>query len=86
MYLMVSRVQRPRGLLRMGELVARSGLSRQTLNHYVLIGLITEEARTDSDRYLFDESVLKRLSRIEAMKRSRTLKEVRECLESEEGS
>ena len=90
MYLMVThekqpiRVRRP-GLMRMGELVTRSGLSRQTLNHYILLGLITEEARTASDRYLFGESVLERLSRIEAMKRSRTLKQIRECLEQEVG-
>ena len=76
------RVRRP-GLMRMGELVMRSGLSRQTLNHYILLGLITEEARTASDRYLFGEAVLERLSRIESMKPSRTLKQIRECLERE---
>ena len=70
--------------MRMGELVARSGLSRQTLNHYVLLGLIVEEARTASDRYLFGQTVLDRLARIEDLKRSRTLKQVRECLEREE--
>ena len=88
MYLMVLpmkqafRSRRP-SLMKMGELVERSGLSRQTLNHYILLGLITEEARTASDRYLFGESVLHRLSRIEVMKRSRTLKQIRESLEQE---
>ena len=84
MYLMVTQAKSGSGLMRMGELVERSGLSRQTLNHYVLLGLITEEARTASDRYLFGESVLERLERIEGLKRSRTLKQVRECLEREE--
>ena len=84
MYLMVSITKEPARLLRMGDLVARSGLSRQTLNHYVLLGLITEEARTASDRYLFGEGVLRRLARIGAMKRNRTLRQILECLREEE--
>ncbi len=70
------------GLMKIGELSGRTGLSRQTLNHYLLLGLLQEEARTPSGRCLFARSALDRLARIEALKRQdRTLKEIRECLE-----
>lgn len=67
-------------LLRMRELSERSGLSRQTLSHYLLLGLITEEARTPTGRCLFGPEVLERLSEIETMKLCRTLRQIRETL------
>ena len=70
----------PARLMKMGELSARTGVSRETLNHYLLLGLITEEAQTPTGRRLFGPEVLERLAAIEAMKRDRTLKEIREWL------
>ena len=67
-------------LLRIGDLAARSGLSRHTLNHYLLLGLITEEARTPTGRCLFNPRVLARLTDIASMKPERTLKQIRESL------
>ena len=67
-------------LLRMRELSERSGLSRQTLNHYLLLGLITEEARTPTGRCLFGPEVLERLAEIGTMKPRRTLRQIRETL------
>lgn len=65
----------------MRDLSERSGLSRETLSHYLLLGLIAEEARTPSGRCLFAPDVLEDLADIEAMKADRTLKEIRETLE-----
>ena len=70
----------PKRLLKIGDLAARSGLSRPTLNHYILLGLITEEARTPTGRCLFNPRVLERLADIALMKPERTLKEIRESL------
>jgi DNA-binding transcriptional MerR regulator len=67
-------------LLRIGDLADRSGLSRHTLNHYLLLGLITEEARTPTGRCLFSPRVLGRLADIASMKPRRTLKQIRENL------
>ena len=69
------------GWLRMGDLSRRVWISRQTLSHYLLLGLIQEEHRTPSERCLFGPSVLDRLSAIAEMKRDGlTLREIRERL------
>ena len=67
-------------LMRRGELAARAGISRETLNHYLLLGLIQERAQTPSGRCFFGSETLDRLAVIETMKRDRTLKEIREWL------
>ncbi len=69
------------GLMRMGDLSRQAGISRQTLSHYLLLGLIQETERTPSERCLFSPSVLARLEDIAVMKRQgRTLREIRENL------
>jgi DNA-binding transcriptional MerR regulator len=45
-----------------------------------MLGLITEEERTDSGHRLYGEEVFERLKRIEGLKRTKTLKEIRELL------
>ena len=68
-------------LIRMGDLSRQAGISRQTLSHYLLLGLIQETERTPSARCLFSLSMLDRLADIAAMKRrGRTLREIRESL------
>lgn len=68
------------GLMRIGEISVRTGISRETLNHYLLLGLIMEETQTRTGRRLFSPAVLEELAVIESMKPSRTLKEIREWL------
>lgn len=54
-----------------------SGLSRQTLHQYTLLGLICEAARTEGDHRLYREDVLERLERIQALRRAgRTIPEI----------
>ena len=74
------------GLMKIGELASASGLSRQTLNLYILLGLITEEERTPTGRCLFGRAVLERLSTIGTLKRGRTLREIREWLDGDGGA
>ncbi len=69
---------------RIGEVVKFSGLSRQTVHNYTIMGLIREIDRTDGGHRLYPEAVFGVLARIEEMKRSMTLREIREKLMEEQ--
>ncbi len=71
----------PKKLFKIGEVMRYSELSRQTIHNYTMLGLITEEERTESGHRLYDESVFARLERIKRLRKSKTLKEIREILE-----
>ncbi|MBI4584302.1 MAG: MerR family transcriptional regulator [Planctomycetes bacterium] len=70
----------PKKLFKIGEVMRYSGLSRQTIHNYTMLGLITEDERTDSGHRLYGEEVFDRLRRIESLKKKKTLKEIREIL------
>ena len=59
----------PRRLWKVGDLIRATGLTRQTLHTYTLLGLITEEERTPGGQRLFGDEVFARLRRIDALKR-----------------
>lgn len=68
-------------LYKIGELMKVTKLSRQTLHNYTLLGLISEAERTPSGHRLYAESVFERLGKIEAFKRHRPLREVKQMLD-----
>ena len=71
----------PKKLFKIGEVMRYTGLSRQTIHNYTMLGLITEEERTESGHRLYGEDVFERLQRIEQLKtKNKTLKEIREIL------
>ena len=70
----------PKKLFKIGEVMRYSGLSRQTVHNYTMLGLITEEERTDSGHRLYGEEVFEQLRHIEGLKKKRTLKEIRQLL------
>ncbi len=70
----------PRKLYKIGEVIDHSGISRQTIHNYTMLGLITEEARTKSGHRLYGEAVFERLAEIQEMMESMSLKEVRQRL------
>ncbi len=74
----------PPKLYKVGEIMRHTGLSRQTIHNYTMLGLIKPAERTDSGHRLYDEAVFDRLRRIELLKIHRTLDEVRTILEAEE--
>ena len=74
----------PRKLYKIGEVMQFTGLSRQTLHNYTMLGLITEEERTPSGHRLYGEAVFYRLKRIQELKSHMSLKEVRETLQKGE--
>ncbi len=71
----------PVKLYKIGEVIKYSGISRQTIHNYTMLGLITEEERTPSGHRLYGEAVFERLKRITELKKSLSLKEIRKQLE-----
>ena len=65
---------------RIGELVATTPFSRQTIHNYTTMGLISEAERTDGGHRLYDESVFGRLSVILRLRKTKTLSEIRTIL------
>ena len=71
---------------RIGEVARFSGLSRQTVHNYTIMGLIRESEWTEGGHRLYSETVFDRLMRIEELKQSRTLREIRAILSREEAA
>lgn len=71
---------------KVGEIMRHTGLSRQTIHNYTMLGLLKPVERTDSGHRLYDEAVFDRIRRIELMKLHRTLQEVKEALDAESAS
>ena len=79
-------LQIPAKLYRVGELVRYTPFSRQTIHNYTIMGLIHEAEWTDGGHRLYDESVFERLSKINELKKTKTLWEIRRILNKEEPS
>ena len=71
-------------LFKIGEVMEYSGLSRQTIHNYTILGLIRTAERTDSGHRLYDDSVFGRLRKIELLKLHHTLTEIKEMLDKED--
>jgi len=71
-------------LFKIGEVMRYTGLSRQTLHNYTVMGLISERERTESGHRLYGEEVFDRLRRITELKGRMTLLEIRKLLEQED--
>ncbi|MCA8924234.1 MAG: MerR family DNA-binding transcriptional regulator [Planctomycetes bacterium] len=70
-------MSRPKKLWGVGEVTQHTGLSRQTIHNYVVLGLIREVQRSPAGYRQFDASVFKRLARIDELKRKgKRLKEI----------
>jgi len=73
------RRPRPPKLYRIGEVVSYSGLSRQTVHNYTIMGLLREARWTEGGHRLYDESVFARLDDVVELKsRGKSLVEIRE--------
>jgi DNA-binding transcriptional MerR regulator len=69
---------------KIGEVAQYSGLSRQTVHNYTIMGLIQEEGWTHGGHRLYDVSVFDKLARIDELKVKRTLREIIRILEQEQ--
>jgi DNA-binding transcriptional MerR regulator len=68
---------------KVGEIMRHTGLSRQTIHNYTMLGLLIPVERTESGHRLYDEDVFERIRLIEMMKRHRTLQEIKEYLDAQ---
>jgi DNA-binding transcriptional MerR regulator len=69
----------PKKLYAVGEVVRLSGISRQVLHNYTVLGLLTVAERTPTNRRYYDESVFRRIKLIRKMLESGyTLQSLRE--------
>jgi DNA-binding transcriptional MerR regulator len=81
------RKAHPPKLYRIGEVVDYSGMSRQTIHNYTVMGLLRESKWTQGGHRLYDESVFERLDVITALRRQHnSLDVIREQLEKFQGS
>jgi DNA-binding transcriptional MerR regulator len=78
-----ARVLIPAKRYRIGELIRCSSFSRQTIHNYTIMGLIREAEWTEGGHRLYDESVFERLSRIEELRKTKSLAEIRRILTEE---
>lgn len=71
----------PPKLYRIGEVVKHSGLSRQTVHNYTVMGLIRESEWTDGGHRLYGEDVFERLMIIGSLKLRYRLGEIKRLLD-----
>lgn len=78
------RFQVPMKLYRIGEIVRNTPFTRQTIHNYTTMGLIRESDWTEGGHRLYDESVFERLWRIQEMRKTKTLTEIRDALRADD--
>ena len=66
-------------LMRIGAAASKAGISRQSLQYYVMVGLITPACKSASGQRLFNQESIKRIKLIRRLNRSGyTLRDIRE--------
>ena len=71
-------------LFKIGEVAEYSGLSRQTVNYYTMLGILREAGRTKAGHRLYDESVFDRIDRLRELKATNTLRQIAGILQKEQ--
>lgn len=72
-----------RGLMQIGDVAERTGLSLRTVRHYEEVGLLPEAERSPGGFRLYDQAAVERLLVIKQMKPLEfTLEEMREVLDA----
>jgi DNA-binding transcriptional MerR regulator len=79
------RFKVPAKLFRIGEIIQHTPFTRQTIHNYTTMGLIQESDWTQGGHRLYDESVFERLWRIQELRKTKTLSEIRDLLNHEIG-
>jgi len=65
------------------ELLEKTGISRQVLQQYLVMGLLKEKERTEGGHRIFGEDAVKRIELIKQMNQSGyTLRDIREVFKS----
>ncbi len=66
-------------LFTIGQAAEKAGVSRQTLQYYLMVGLLEPTERTETGRRLFDEKAIEKIRLIRKMNETGyTLRDIRE--------
>lgn len=82
--MMTTKIAVPKKLYRIGEIVAHTPFTRQTIHNYTVMGLIRESDWTKGGHRLYDESVFEKLSQIMNLRNNKTLAQIRKILSFED--
>ena len=63
-------MSRKSGLVPIGEAAKKAGISRQSLQYYIMVGLIEPTEITPASRRLFDEKCIERIKLVKKLNRS----------------
>ena len=73
-------------LVRIGAAAEKAGISRQTLQYYVMLGLIKPAGKSPAGQRLFDKESISRIKLIHRLNRSGyTLRDIREIFLARKG-
>ncbi len=73
-------------LVRIGTAAAKAGVSRQTVQYYVMLGLIKPAGKSPAGQRLFNKESISRIKLIHKLNRSGyTLRDIREIFLSRKG-
>ena len=73
-------------LVRIGAAAEKAGISRQTLQYYVMLGLIKPAGKSPAGQRLFDKESISRIKLIRKLNRSGyTLRDIREIFLARKG-
>ena len=76
----------PPKFYRIGEVITYSGMSRQTIHNYTIMGLLRETQWTQGGHRLYDESVFERLDKIAELKAvNKTMHDILEFFRGQDG-
>lgn len=76
---MTKKNQTSEDLLQIGDAAKKAGVSVQTVQNYIMLGLLNPAARTQGGRRLFDKQTIERIMLIRTMnKNGYTLRGIRE--------
>ena len=75
----------PPKFYKIGEVMAHTGISRQTIHDYTVGGFIEEDARTPAGHRLYGEWVFERLARIRLLQeQGHSLKGIKTMIDEQE--
>ena len=75
----MNKTAKKRALLRIGAAAEKAGVSRQSLQYYVMVGLVKPAGKSSSGQRLFDKKSISRIKLIRKLNRSGyTLRDIRE--------
>ena len=70
-------------LHKIGSVMRQTGLSRQTVHNYTVLGLVTEDARTEGGHRLYSDQAIDTLKRVVSLRKRMSLTEIRRLLRQE---